>query len=301
MKDKLFLLIVLVCFASCNKKGNGYNGSTIHFGMSEYYAPFLGVKSDTITIEKRLKYEFNQFAKDEKSLVNISFVDKEQQLIDDKNIQFFVDEVLVSNNSFKISFDDASNGEKKIGIRFLPGYEQDYTSGFLVISNHSLDVINNNDLANSSEDRIFKWEAEYDVSMNPLKKGLIWFLIIIAISLLFWFLLIRNSMYPKFKKGKIQVLSPYFKGITINNRVRLIVFTNSNRKQKSLNSIFTGKIIYEVNPIYEKEVFLRPGRGNKIKIKLPLGARINPMVMNMEKFNSYTIQIEKEKIEIQYS
>lgn len=301
MKNKLYLLIVLVCFTSCSEKENEYNGSSIHFGTSEYYAPFLGVTDNPVTIEKTLKYEFNQFAKQKKSYVNISFVDAEQQLIDNKNIQLFVDGVLVSNNSFKINFDDLGNGEKKIGIRFLPGYKQGYTSGFLVITNHTLDVINNNDLGNNSESRIFKWEAEYDVSMNPLKKGLIWFLGVIAISLFFWFLFIRNHMFQKFKKGKIQILSPYFGGVDIGKNTRLVIFTSQPQKQSSLNKLFTGKIQYEVNSIYENEIILRPGRGNKIKIKLPIGFKITPPVINLEKQSKYTIETKNQIMEIQYS
>ena len=87
----------------------------------------------------------------------------------------------------------------EIGIQILPNQPKGYTSGFLSISNHNLDIVNNTDLNESSEDRIFKWEANHKVVMNPLKSGLMWMGIFIVVILLFWFLILRNMLHPKFK------------------------------------------------------------------------------------------------------
>jgi hypothetical protein len=291
---------MFVSFYSCQKESS-FQGETADFGTVEYYKAFLLYESDTLILRKNLKYNFNDYSIEKKATVTIKLVDTAQNIINNKSIQLFINDNLIDNKNFILNSEESKEGNLKIGLKLLPDYPEGYASGYLSISNHSLDVINNNDLNSSTEKRLFKWEATHKLIMNPLKKWMMWFGISILGALLIWFMILRNKIYPKFKKGKIQVLSPYFKGITISKNTRLIVFTNSYRKQKYLNSIFTGKIVYEVNLIYEKEVFLRPGRGDKIKIKLPLGARINPMVMNMEKFNNYTIQIEKEKIEIQYS
>ena len=77
-------------------------------------------------------------------------------------------------------------------------------------------------------------------------------------------------MFKKFKKGKIHILSPYFNGVDIGKNTKLVIFTSQRQKQSSLNKLFTGKIQYEVNSIYENKIILRPGRGNKIKLKLHL-------------------------------
>jgi hypothetical protein len=297
---KVLVLLIIVSFFSCQKESS-FQGETADFGTVDYYRSFLFFDCDTLVLTKNLKYSFNDYSIEKKSRVTIKVVDTAQNIVSNKYIQFFINDNLIENNSFILNSEDTQKGALKIGLKFLPDYPEGYTSGFLSVSNHSLDVINNNDLNSSAEKRLFKWEATHRLIMNPLKKWVMWFGLFVLCALLIWFMILRNAMYSKFKKGKIQILSPYFKGITITKNTRLIVFTNSYRKQKSLNRLFTGKIIYEVNPIYEKEVTLRPGRGNKIKIKLPLGARISPMVMNMEKFNNYTIQIEEEKIEIQYS
>lgn len=301
--NKSFLALVLLLFASfysCQKE-NSFQGLTADFGTVEYYKSFLLYECDTLIVSKNLKYNFNDYSIEKKSIATINIVDTAQNIVNNKNIQFFINDELIENNSFMLRSEESKRGDLKIGLKFLPNYPNGYVSGFFSISKHSLDVINNNDLNSSSEKRLFKWESNHKLIMNPVKKWMIWFgVFIIGISLI-WFMILKNKMYSKFKTGKIQIISPYFRAINITKNTRLIVFTNSNKKQKMLNSIFTGKIIYEVNTIYKDDIALRPGRGNKIKIKLPLGARINPMVMSLEKFNNYKIQIEKEQIEIQYS
>jgi hypothetical protein len=296
----LILLSIFVSFFSCQKESS-FQGETADFGTVDYYNSFLFFEPDTLALTKNLKYNFNAYSIEKKSSVTIKLVDTIQNIISNKNIQFFINGNLIENNNFTLDSKETQTGDLKIGLKFLPDYPSGYAYGYLSVSNHSLDVINNNDLNSSKEKRLFKWEANHRLIMNPLKKWMMWVGFFMLGALLTWFMVLRNKIYPKFKRGNIQILSPYFKGVTITKNTRLIVFTNSNKKQKSLNIIFTGKIIYHVNPIYEKDIFLRPGKRNKIKIKLPFGARINPMVNSLEKFNKYIIQIEKEKIEIQYS
>lgn len=294
------ILLVFILLVSC-EKDDGFQGGSTSFGTAEYYKPFLFSKSGIMILKKSLKYNFNDYATQRKSYVMIKLVDPNQNIIKDDNIKFYIDDRLIANNEFEINSEDSESGIIKIGIQFLPDYPEGYTSGFLSISKHSLDIINNNDLNTSSEVRIFKWEAKHKVVMNPLKKALIWTGTIILAFLLLWFLLLRNMLYPKFKKGRLQILKPYFGGISFNGNTKLIVFTNTLKKQQVLNKIFTGKIVYEVNSMYKQDISFRPGRNNKIKIKLPIGARINPQVINLEKFNSYSIKLGGEVIEIQYS
>ena len=123
------------------------------------------------------------------------------------------------------------------------------------------------------------WTGHYEKDYNPLALGLFWFLVTVIIGLVIWFLFLRNSMYPKFKKGKIQVLTPYFRGVQVGRGTRLVIFSKAVQKQSMMNKLFTGTIRYEVNPIYEQNIFFRPGRGNKIKIKLPIGSKITPPVL----------------------
>ena len=299
IKRITLLLITSVLFLSSCKDGN-YVGETADFGIAKYYKPFLFVKSDTVVLTKTLNYDFNDYAVEQKSFAKIKWVDDNQQPIQNKNIQFSVNGVQSNSNEFKIS-SDVNKGKLELGIKMLPDFPKGYTSGFLSISNHQLDVVNNLDLSTSPEERIFKWEATHKVVMNPLKKGLMWLGIVILALVVIWFLVLRNMLHPKFKRGKIQILSPYFGGISFNQNTKLIVFTSNAKKQNTFNRIFTGKIIYEVNPIYGSDILLRPGRVNKVKIKLPLGATIKPAVIQLDKFSEYAIKINNNTIKIQYS
>ena len=305
MKNKIFLIlgIFILFLYSCKEKENsGFSGSAVHFGESTFYHPFLGVNDDTILLTKNLEYKFNNFALQKKSFVNINLVDEKQNNLTDENIQLFIDGKRAVNNTFKLDGSNQSSGKISVGILLLPNYKEGYSTGFLSLNNHSLDIINNTDLTKSNiEKRLFKWEVSHQILMNPLKKYLLWIMGIVTVALLIWFITLRNILHPKFKKGKIQILSPYFGGVNISKSTKLVIFTNTIKKQGTINRLFTGKIIYEVNPIYTNEIKLRPGRKNKIKIKLPIGARITPPVINLEKFNTYKIEVNKQIIEIQYS
>ncbi|RYM34799.1 hypothetical protein ERX46_05340 [Brumimicrobium glaciale] len=300
-KKKISILILSILFLYSCKEGDKYQGPTKDFGISEYYKPFLFSKSDTLIISKTLKYDFNDYAFEQKSKIAIKLVDTSQNILTNKNIRLYINDEFVVNNEFEINSEKSVSGKIRIGIQLLPDYPAGYTSGFISISSHDLDIVNNTDLNTSSELRLFKWEANHKLIMNPLKKGLMWFSVIVLSILLLWFLVFRNRIYPKFKKGKIQILKPYFGGITFNRKAKLIVLTATQKKQKLLNKVFTGKVIYEVNTMYQEDIILRPGRGSKLKIKLPIGARISPSVINLEKFNKYSIQYNNESIEIQYS
>lgn len=297
-KIAILSFISFLFLISCEK--DEYQGETADFGISEYYEPFLFVKSDTAILTKTLNYDFNDYAVEQKSFAKIKWVDQNQKNIENNNIRFWINGKQVTSNEFQIS-SNAGKGKLKLGVQMLPDFPEGYTSGFLSISNNDLDVVNNLDLSTSSDERLFKWEATHKIVMNPLKKALMWVGILILALLVVWFLVFRNRLHPKFKRGKIQILSPYFGGVSFNQNTKLIVFTSSNQKQSAFNRIFTGKIIYEVNPIYSIDIFLRPGRANKIKIKLPVGATIKPPVTQLDKFSEYKIILNQNIIKIQYS
>lgn len=294
------LLVLFFISTSCSNE-NDYQGGVVDFGTVEFYDSFAWVKSSTTHVSRDLKYNFNEYSVQKNAYLTLNFVDANQQIIRDNRHQFYVNEKLVVDNVFDIKSTASSQGVLNIVLKFLPGYKEGYVSGYISIKDGALDVVNNNDLNMSSENRIFKWESRYDVVMNPLKSGLLWFLIVVITCLIFWFLFFRNSIYPKFKKSKIQILAPYFGGINLNKNIKLVVMTNSFKKQKKINSFFTGKIHYEMNACFVEDIVLRPGRGNNIKIKLPLSAKMTPHDFNLVKYSKYKIEISNTQIEIQYS
>jgi hypothetical protein len=293
-----FFLFVI----SCDKKeeiGKGLQG--MDFGESVYYEPFLWVKSPTTILTKELQFEFSDYAAQEGAYLNLMFTDDHGNKIDNNLISDFDGGELMNDGIIRVMA-GPTIVKKEIGIQFLPKMDAGDYHGYLVVVNSDLHRIDNFDREQINTDaRIKQWSTYYEKDYNPLALGLFWLLVVIVGLLLIWFLIIRNQLYPKMKKGRIQILSPYFGGVNIDGNTKLVIFTKSAQKQSGLNKIFTGKVQYEVNPVYENDIILRPGRGNKIRIKLPVGSRITPPVMNLEKFNMYKIKLTNQIIEIQYS
>jgi len=291
-------LFTVILFSSCSKKKET-TIKEIHFGVSEYYKPFLWVKSDTAILEKTLKYNFNDYATENNAYATISIVNSKNELIDEDNILLFINGKPTQNNTFTISSNDPQKGSIKVGLKVSPNYNYGYNTGYISVGRNNLDRINNNDL--NVENRLFKWELEHEHVKNPLLLTLLILTGIVIFFLLLWFLWLRNSIYPKFSKGQVQILEPYFSGIRLNENIREVIFTDTMKKQSTINKIFTGNIHYDVNNIYSKSIHLFPKKHNKIKIKLPLGASIKPTIYNLEKYNKYEIKLNNNSIKIQYS
>jgi hypothetical protein len=297
----LALLVIIPSLNSCKNSDSGDTLEGIDFGESTCYDSFLWVDAKTVTLTKELKFDFSKYAVNQRASIKLQFVNSDNKKLSDKEVSIYVDGKLKSDGIISVLAKEESLN-KIIGIQFLLGTDKGKQNGFLTVVSHDFDRVDNFNSVNLGKDsRIKKWSAYHEKDYNPLALSLFWLVIFIVTSLFFWFLVLRNMIHPKFKRGKIQILSPYFGGISMDRSTRLVVFTNTIQKQKGLNRLFTGKIKYEVNPIYEKDVILRPGRRGKVRIKLPMGTRITPAVINLEKYNKYNIETSKQSIEIQYS
>jgi len=295
----VIIFVSAVFLTSCNNDGKGLG--TMEFGESVYYEPFLWVKSDTTILTKKLKFEFSNYAVQQRSYLELRFTDSEKHNIANNLIAVYDNGKLVKNGIVRVKA-ESTTVIKEIGIQFLPKMDAGDLHGYMVVEKSDLDRIDNfNKSQINSDNRIKEWSANYEKDWNPLVLGLFWLLVVILGLLLIWFLIFRNQVYPKMKKGKIQILSPYFGGLNITGNTKLVIFTKSAKKQSGWNKLFTGKVQYEVNPVYENDIILRPGRGNKIRIKLPIGSKITPPVINLEKYNKYKIKLVNQIIEIQYS
>ena len=135
--------------------------------------------------------------------------------------------------------------------------------------------------------------------MNPLKKGLLWVLLIIVSLLIIWFVFLRNLIYAKFNSGKLIINSPYSKVIKIKGAQRL-VFTTKEKKQTKLNKIFVGRILYEVNPIWESEVIFSPKNKRSIRIKTGMSYSVIPSANQFTRGRTYEIKSKNELIKISY-
>lgn len=295
------VLLVIIFLVSCEEK-QSFQGKSTDFGTAEYYKPFLFCKSDTLILKKSLKYNFNDYATQRKSNLKIRLVDTSQNVINDNNIQFYINDETLEKNEFEINSEDSKEGVIKIGIQFLPGYPEGYTSGFLSISDHSLDIINNNDLKTSTELRIFKWEARHNIIMNPLKKILLWTGGSILLLLIVWLAILKPIAFKQFGKGSLTIQSPHFKNFKLHKAIELTLF-NQTFKQNWRQRIFKGRKLCYSNSLFPAPIIVTPYSKNKIRIQLDPTYTIQPFTTTLDKgIGQYVITNikTKEKITITY-
>lgn len=169
------------------------------------------------------------------------------------------------------------------------------------ISKSNLDRVNGQ--VPSYEDYIHL-QGEYSSSWSWL-EWLFWILIALIVLLLFvWFGFIRNSKYPKFKKGRITVTAPYYGTIPVRGYRKIILGSRSG-KQSGLDKIFKGKILYHVNPAWPSEIVITPGSKRSMRYSSPDGRLISDPMPTWMTGESYrildTADGNRKIIEIQIS
>lgn len=299
----VILLLVLFSLLSCNTDNDTYKGPSIDFGVAKYYEPFLFSKSDTLILYKTLNFDFNDYAKENASHINISLVDKEERIISNENVRFLIDNIHVPTNEFSIQSSEQQKGRIEVGIQFSPNYPSGLHSGFLQISSHSLDVVNNYDLNISDETRVFEWVARQKVVMNPLKKALIWTGGILVALLLIWLIFLRPIVYSRFGRGILTIQSPQFKSIKLYKAIGLTL-TNQDINQSWKEKLFKGKEIAYTNPLFPAPIRFSPQSKNRIRIHLDASYSITPFATTLTKGQGQHTIINlntKQKIIITYT
>ncbi|MDE6301491.1 MAG: VWA domain-containing protein [Muribaculaceae bacterium] len=95
---------------------------------------------------------------------------------------------------------------------------------------------------------------------------------LIVLFLLVWFGVLRNRLYPKFKKGIVTVQNPYFATIRVKG-YRSVVFSAQNRTQSLFDRLWRGKILYHTNGAWPCEAQLTPA-GTSMRFRCPSGALV---------------------------
>ena len=218
-------------------------------GKVKYYPKFLFVKAkepDTIRID--LSAKWNDAAKNEQSICRMSIG---SGTLDRKQYKVYYNDNLVHNEIFVIkSTDDSSI----LRITMDPSVKQGkYFFDLKMIDNKNLETINDNP-SKIYENKI---RLRNDVQWNPLAKALFIIAIILLTLLIVWFIMLKRLFFPTFRVGRYQITEPYFVSRRLSG-VRKVVFCNSRQSQSALSSLFTGKIIYETNDIWNHEWILTP-------------------------------------------
>ena len=287
-KIKLFLCAIVIACAlvSCNKKSDTF----MLWGVTECYSDFLFCDYEPVKMTRTLCFEVNDemagknwktkfglFKKND----NGSYVPVRKEVLLYKNGN------LCPNNVFEVTPEDH---KIELGVEFTPTAEEGVHKWYLkVLDNGGFDRINEYSTAENTLPLLLEWKAEKKNVMNPLSKGLIIFFMILIAALVLWFIILKNIFYPTFKMGNIQILGDtYFSNKRIN-KARMLVATSSNKKQSALNRIFTGKIVYERNEMWNDEWELYP-KGKKARIVVKGKYMLSPMAMTLDKQVDYQME-----------
>lgn len=302
MKKYLFLFFACSFLYGCKSEKIKLEG--VDFETAEYYDSFLFVPAKSKPSSKVMEISFNDWAKFNKSFATLMmcYYDEESS-----TTHFFGKESCPSTSIFlnnklcidgEIKLDTRTDNRLDLRIEFAPDAEERMYNGYIIILNSLIDRINSIDsVANNT--KIFEWNVRYNIVMNPLKKAIFIFLGFLISVLFIWFVFLRNIFYRKMGKGKIVINEPYLKNIKIAGKRELVFSTKAN-KQKYLSKLFTGGILYETNPIWDKEIIFRPKNKRSVSIRLGLDYTITPYTNVLVKGKSYEIKKGKEIIKITF-
>lgn len=298
----ILLLFISVFFIGCSNKEINLEG--VNFETAEYYDNFLFVPAKSIPTSKKMEINFNDWAKYNNSHVTLLMYSQNEANTNpyyfgsesSPLISLYLNDKLCQNGEIKLN----KESEKILDLRieFSPEAEEGLYTGFFVVMNSKIDRINNIDNI-SNQSKIFEWSVRYNIVMNPLKLALLWVIVAIVLSLFIWFVFFRNLIYPKMRKGKIMINTPYTKSIKIAG-ARKLVFTTKSKKQKTLHKIFAGKILYEKNPLWDSEIVFYPKDKRSLRIKTGVDYTVTPYTNRIIRGKSYEIQKGKEIIRISF-
>lgn len=138
--------------------------------------------------------------------------------------------------------------------------------------------------------------TKYSTECNPLKLILFWVAIAILFILILWIGYFNRLVFPRFKKGIINIQDPYFAPIRTTG-ARMVVITPTPKKQGWFDRIMKGKIIFHVNNLWPAEVIITPS-GKNMRFRCPSNTlTITPSLL-LTRGNNYTIQSSENKTKI---
>ena len=253
-----------------------------NFGEVEWYDSFLfwGAKEpDTLKID--LKAIFNDEAKKDGSSFCVKIADYDGM----KDYHLFFNGKDITDGIIKL---DAKSmpSNTMLGIVFTSDAKEGKRYFNIKANGHNALECVNGSPANKYEVTV---RASYDIKWNPLKIFLFWLFVAIIVALLIWFIILKYVFYPTFKVGSIMVTDPYYSNIIIKG-ARQIVFSNKRIEQSTLNKIFTGKIITNVNPCWSKPLVMEPANRKKIRVRHTNTYVFDPFSSQLSHRTEYTVE-----------
>lgn len=265
----LFYIVALVCLTACSGENKGF-----YIGKSTSYKPFLGVRYDwqkERLPEQTLELEMGEYHFTKPVVLQVVYCqDKDKEYkpagtlvtISGKNVLNDLVTITPSDETVRLRFRFNKQGVKDV-------QSATYKLSLKILDPGDLDQINGQQAkAGQIIDTSVLWRVKYEEVMNPLLKGIIWFLIVFASCVVIWIVVIKPVRYPVFKMRRLELQDPEPYSATVMLRGwRQVVLTAQPKKQSFLSVLFTGKIKYCVNPtVWTKDVVIVPKDKRTVRI-----------------------------------
>lgn len=289
LSTSILFLTFIMMFSSCDENKG------VALGEVEYYPQFLLSDSSIKPITRIFDLEFSQDAKlDKNCYAEFQFVDNDGKPVSTQVMQVSMDGQMLKDNKFRVT---SSDTEKQLTFTFSPDAKEGKHQGYLKLVSHNLDRLDAQQLVVGQQVDAMQWTIYYEKNMNPLAKILMWIGIVALGLLALWFLLIRWMAYDYIKIGSMRITEPYYSQRKIKG-ARQVVFTNKPTKQGWLNRLFTGRIIYEINPVWTSPVVFEASSKGEVKMKSNNKYSIDPFDFKLRKQEEYTLINEDTKDKI---
>lgn len=255
----------------------------------EHIRPFLWIKgNDQDTLRWDLAPEFNEQAKSDNG--SVMFRVKTDGSLDECAI-------LYDGNSIPDSIIEIKPEEKSILEVVIPAQNKGKEVNLELTEMHSRNL----DRINGERPDGIKINLAGDYKVKRSLTEIIFWIVcgLIILWLLLWFGLLRNQKYPKFKKGRITIQSPYFANIKVRG-FRKVVIGPVKKEQGAFDKIWRGKIFYHCNPEWSSEVEIVPS-GKNMRFRCQGGGLISDPAPLWTAGNSYNVidpNNKSKKIEI---
>lgn len=208
--------------------------SEVNIGRARFYSSFLFVpKKEQSILEFDLKPDFNYHAKIAQSKIRFQISGRDGG----KDYDVFFNGQPITSGEFELNSDIKT---AVLGVKFHDNAREGKRYFNLKAKNpYNLNRINDE----APENFELSLRAHYQYLMNPLLKGLIWFLIIALIILLLY--AIFNRISNSKIKYNVALIEPVSKALLRKNEARKLVLTsNRNLKQSMYNLLLYGKTKY---------------------------------------------------------
>lgn len=212
-------------------------------GDADYYRGFLiWSESELASVECNLKACFNRHALQQRGAVEYVVTSDKG----DDDFDVFYNGKPCPNRSFIIRADE---GQSLLRLEFHRDANTDKRHFFLKPKTRDkIEFVNGLPVGEFE----MTLAADYDVNWHPMA----WVVLILGVAILallvFWFAVLRWMFFPQFRRVKqLKVTEPIF-AVKKLKGARKIIMTDTapQKRQSAIGRIFTGTIVYFVNPAF---------------------------------------------------